>query len=544
MKWIRALFVVAMSLSLVGCFDDEQTLVVNRDGSGRYERTQRIRAQMAAFVKMAMSSQNAESNSAESVLSKMQLDEETFRKTISDIPGARVDAYETAEDGGGLAIRSTVSFDDVNAFLASSFIGKQMPLRVKVGEGVFTIEGVATAQTSQTENPLGALFGDSGLGDGDPAQLVSQMFGEPTITLTLDMPGIVVESNGNALDDHRVSWRYNMSDLLGGSVAGSPVNIRAVVDSSNLAFELRDLEPVVESASTQTASDSSSDESESAAALPKPFDGDASVVPVGIQMQKAIAFPSGESDTSYLDAFTTPGATHGTTIAAVLHVPSGGLIAVDDDASRIESFVDDAGYDMLAASRDVAYFDRRVVRSGWQAQGANREYVPVFLGVTSFPSEDASAVTVTGTIVALRSEGTEPIKRALRLDAESEDMPFGPLTLHWRPGADSQSDRRTGTLTTITPAGYDWRFIQNEVFSDTNGEAISSNTTDWNVETEPDGRLRRDVSWAINTTATEIQIEITVYKNPLLFSVPFEIATTFAGTELGGSLPVAKPLDE
>lgn len=201
---MRILSWVAIGLLLAataGCIKVDQTLTLERDGSGsldiRYGMSEQTIAQIKAMEQM---SQNVGEGIKVEQESPFEFDEATVRKEFeTDKPdGVELVSVSSEIVDGWKYVDLKLSFDDLEA-LKETELFKNSQLRLRRDEdGNYTL-----VQKSAGGNDVNA-------GDAPMQAQMAAMFAGLRIVNTVVVPGEVIETNATSFDGQRASWVFDI----------------------------------------------------------------------------------------------------------------------------------------------------------------------------------------------------------------------------------------------------------------------------------------------------------------------------------------------
>lgn len=200
LRWIAFALLLA---AIAGCIKVDQTLALNRDGSGtlaiRYGMSEQTIAQIKAMEQM--SQQGGEGIKMEQA-SPFEFDEAKVREEFaaSKPDGVDLEAVTSEVAGGWKFIDLKLRFDDLRA-LKKIKIFKDSELRIiRDGSGNYRLvqKGPGSKEVSA--------------GDARMQKQAAAMFAGLRIVNTLVLPSEVIATNATKVDGNRVSWIFDLAE--------------------------------------------------------------------------------------------------------------------------------------------------------------------------------------------------------------------------------------------------------------------------------------------------------------------------------------------
>jgi len=195
----------------------------------------------------------------------------------------------------------------------------------------------------------------------------------------------------------------------------------------------------------------------------------------------------------------------GTSVALAIEAPKGsGIVAVDDDGSKIEAFTDDRGQNLMEEAR-VGPFPH-VTEDGSAAL--------VEVEVRARPSAGASSVSVQGTLSMTLAGGSRPFRAAsVKLEA-GQTFKIGATTLTI---SDPKVDDEETTFTVNLPRSL-LNSIRDVHFFDAKNEAVEGHRAGSGYFNE-----KAELELAAKTKEKVLTIEFELWQNLKTAKVPFSI---------------------
>lgn len=267
----QIIFLMAVSLLLIaGCFDYEQIMVLNKDGSGTvnvHYAVEKVYLEQIKQMSKAIAEQSGESNQpidpAETMFSKSEI-EETLKARNA---GIKMLAYETSETDDSRVWDMEFSFDDANKldalFDALSPDDEEYAPPADVG-AIYTRQPDGTWLFSQPfidkdiegeemdeygyedsedyynedyEEEYADEYNEDDINDLDlkgaaeaienwseEMQNLVQSMANHKIRVTVEFPGEIVESNATSTKGNSAMWEYSIEQM-----QDAPEKLRAVI---------------------------------------------------------------------------------------------------------------------------------------------------------------------------------------------------------------------------------------------------------------------------------------------------------------------------
>ena len=284
---------------------------------------------------------------------------------------------------------------------------------------------------------------------------------------------------------------------------------------------------------------------------PQPFSGVVSVQPLGIQIGATLENPSDLSTWNRIGPFWGPIRGEGTTLSLLVAIPSGGIIMVDERASAITHFSDDAGKDLLVSTRSYRRSSFELV----EIQGANREYATVFVSAIERPSDNATSVSAAGDIALLRGGGTATYGSPNFTLCEEQTFTLGELSCQWTLNSFDSShvelpigrggrDMLIGVMITRGAQAAHDAILETQWLSET-GSPISAKTAGGFSRYEDGGFRTVEKPYGFPAGVETVKMVVTAMTDTELVAIPFDITTKLNGSELAlEGLKVEAPDEE
>jgi len=196
------LLVLAVPLALAGCFEYDQDMVINEDGSGTVSIHYNAPAQ----------------GIAEEATEEAEEYEEETPLWSANVPELPISERAIVESFGGMPlVVEGVSIKTVDGYPDVSYNVKFDDVEDLNGRGIFNFEDGKFAQTFSLREDEGVctyehiMNFDWPLGEETYYEYRLSRYG---LTFQVKLPGEIVESNGSEGPDNTVRWEYTLADLL------------------------------------------------------------------------------------------------------------------------------------------------------------------------------------------------------------------------------------------------------------------------------------------------------------------------------------------
>lgn len=272
---------------------------------------------------------------------------------------------------------------------------------------------------------------------------------------------------------------------------------------------------------------------------PQPFSGVVSIQPLGVQIGATLENPSDPGTWNRIGPFWAPPPAEGTTLSLLVAIPAGGIVMVDEAASAVTHFSDDAGKDLLVSTLLWFKWHCRSSVELKEIQGANREYVTVLVGAIGRPSENATSVSTAGDIALLLGGGTATYESPSFMLCEEQTFTLGELSCQWMPNnlgssisapIDSGGNLLIGTMITRGAQAAHDAILETQWLSET-GSPISAKTSGGLIQKDGDF-WTTEKSYGFPAGVETAKMVVTAMTDTELVAVPFDITTKLNGSGL------------
>lgn len=209
MKLGRYLGLLAVGLLLAGCLKVEQTLTINKDGSGLlamdYGMSQQTIDQMKAMQKMA---QAAGATNSEQDKAAFEFDEKEIMGKFKDMEkdGIKLVKLDSEVTNGWKYIHALISFTSLEKMQKAEFFDNNLLSLKKRADGNYELVQNSNAEYGTAEE---TGMNNQEMQDAMLQQMAPMLKGMK-IVLRVKVPGKVIETNANEKDDNSVAWIYDI----------------------------------------------------------------------------------------------------------------------------------------------------------------------------------------------------------------------------------------------------------------------------------------------------------------------------------------------
>lgn len=211
MRTLRWLGVVALLLATAGCIKVDQTLTLNKDGSGtldiRYGMSEQTIAQLEAMEQMSKSMGGEETGGDQD--SPFDFDENKVREEFEADKPEGVELVSVASEtvDGWKYMQLVLKFDDLASLKKTDFFAESDLSITKDAEGNYVL-----VQKSGAGDNLGTPD-DEGMDKAMQQQMMQQMaamFAGMRIATSIVVPTSIVETNATEVSGNKASWVFDI----------------------------------------------------------------------------------------------------------------------------------------------------------------------------------------------------------------------------------------------------------------------------------------------------------------------------------------------
>lgn len=209
----RWLAVLVIALLASGCVKVEQTLTLDKDGSGtldmRYGMSEQTIAQLEAMEQMA-ETMGQEPGGDPAGETPFDFDEAQVREEFeANRPdGVELLSLNSETVDGWKYMNMQLAFDDMAALRETAFFSDGELTLTKNAEGNYVLSQSTGAASAMPETPIGE-------GEGAEAAMMQQMagmFAGMRIVTNVVAPTAVLDSNASEVDGRRASWIFDVDE--------------------------------------------------------------------------------------------------------------------------------------------------------------------------------------------------------------------------------------------------------------------------------------------------------------------------------------------
>lgn len=192
MKQILSTLLACTAILFTGCFELEDTLTINADGSGSLSFRMKLGAQMVAMQ---------EAGDGMKFDGKILTVEEQMRKAVAAIKGARVVAYKLEKQKDSTTVTGKIEFDSIVEVYRSKKLSKQFEWNFKrVGDQL------------EVEITKGIMTGGNGsLGTQFKFDSLKVMMMGLKVDRTVILPNKITGGNAGKKSGNRAHWSYEIT---------------------------------------------------------------------------------------------------------------------------------------------------------------------------------------------------------------------------------------------------------------------------------------------------------------------------------------------
>lgn len=204
MKIHRVILVAGLIAAVSGCIRVDQTLTINKDGSGELEMSYSMKEQaiqqMEAMTK-AQAGQSGEDSNSDA--DQFNFDEKSLRKQLAahEKQGIKIISIDSETADGWKTMKVKLGFDDLNALAKTEMMQDNDFSIKKTADGNFIIR-----QTSGDASDAG---GDEEM-NPQMIEQMAPMFAGMRIVQRIKVPGKLIKSNATEVDGNTASWIYDV----------------------------------------------------------------------------------------------------------------------------------------------------------------------------------------------------------------------------------------------------------------------------------------------------------------------------------------------
>jgi hypothetical protein len=209
LRWIG---IIALMLAAAGCVKVDQTITLNKDGSGtldmRYGMSEQTIAQLEAMQQM---SQTMGEDAAMDQDSPFEFDEAKVREEFEATKpeGVELVALSSETVDGWKFIDMKIAFDDLAALKRTElFEDSDLSLR-RDDDGNYVLTQ-ASGPDDMTD--MGGAGGDEGAMEQQMIEQMAAMFAGLRLETRVVVPTRIIDTNGTVVDEKTASWVFDIDE--------------------------------------------------------------------------------------------------------------------------------------------------------------------------------------------------------------------------------------------------------------------------------------------------------------------------------------------
>jgi hypothetical protein len=258
-KSLIAMASALVSLVLTGCFQNETTIHLNKDGSGTLVEETKLGAQMLAMMDQMAAGFGGGGGAKEDPMKEM-FSEEKARKRAAELgEGVTFEKSEAVEANGAKGGRVTYKFKDINKLKVSTSDGmknaspmgdmpgapaakKGEPIAFAYADGKLTIKMPEPGQADAADSPSAEEAGVPDMNSPEAEAMMKQMFADMKMSLKLVVDSGIAESNATHKDGNTIT----LMEVDFGKLVENPEDFKKLqkVDQKNPAAAMDQLKNI------------------------------------------------------------------------------------------------------------------------------------------------------------------------------------------------------------------------------------------------------------------------------------------------------------
>jgi hypothetical protein len=210
MRYLRWFGIMALALVVAGCVKVDQTITLNKDGSGtldmRYGMSEQTIAQLEAMQQMSQGMGGDEAGEGDEDQSPFEFDEAKVREDFeADKPeGVELKSLSSETVDGWKYINMTVAFDDLEALKRTEFFKDSHLTLERDGDGNYVL-----TQTTG-DDAVGDMGGEGKQMQEQMMQQMAAMFAGLRIVTRVVVPTKIIDTNATEVDGNKASWVFDI----------------------------------------------------------------------------------------------------------------------------------------------------------------------------------------------------------------------------------------------------------------------------------------------------------------------------------------------
>ena len=217
MRYLRWIGIMGLALIVAGCVKVDQTITLDKDGSGtlemRYGMSEQTIAQLEAMQQMSQGMGEEGAAGAEDE-SPFEFDEEQVRRDFeADKPeGVELVALSSENVGGWKYINMTLKFDDLEALKRTEFFEDSNLSLVRDGDGNYVLTQTSGDDAVGDMGDMGDMGGDGEEMQAQMMQQMSAMFAGLRIVTSVVVPTKIIDTNATEVEGDKASWVFDIDE--------------------------------------------------------------------------------------------------------------------------------------------------------------------------------------------------------------------------------------------------------------------------------------------------------------------------------------------
>jgi hypothetical protein len=212
----RWLVVAALALALTGCIKLDQTLTLEKDGSGtldvRYGMSEQAIAQLEMMEQMSQSMGEGDGAGIEMDADTpfdFDFDEAQVREDFAsqNLEGVELLSASSETVDGWRYMELKIKFDSLDALMKTEFFEDSEMSLAKDAEGNY----VLSQRSGDGDDAAGASAGDEEM-QAQMLEQMSAMFAGMHIANRIVVPSEIVETNATEVDGRTAAWVYDIDE--------------------------------------------------------------------------------------------------------------------------------------------------------------------------------------------------------------------------------------------------------------------------------------------------------------------------------------------
>jgi hypothetical protein len=221
-KILLAMASALISLVLPGCFQNETTIHLNKDGSGTLVEETKLGGQMLAMMEQMAAGFGGGGAAKEDPMKQMFSEEKAKKRAAELGEGVTFDKTETVEANGAKGARVSYKFKDINKLKVSTSDGMKNaapmgdlpgaqapktgePISFAYADGKLTIKMPEPQKPAAADSPAAEEAAVPDLNSPEAEAMMKQMFADMKMSLKLVVDSGIAESNATHKDGNTIT---------------------------------------------------------------------------------------------------------------------------------------------------------------------------------------------------------------------------------------------------------------------------------------------------------------------------------------------------